>query len=185
MNRFIGGLALALILPACSQETAAPAESEAEAVVGSDFSDARNESPAERQSDDAARPANDAADNDAAEEPSAFERSIPAAIRGKWRLTDGPAPTAARCDETADGNIGKVLLVRADGFSIFETGGRLEAVADRSPGMIRATYDTTYADEPTTGDITFRVDPVAKTLTMIDNDAPDEPFGTRVYKRCP
>ena len=177
----------ALALAACSQDASAPVETEVQAdtVAEAETTGEGDRSLGDPAGDSVTRPAAGTRDGEDVEEPSAFEQSIPQAIRGKWRETDGPAPTAAQCDGTADGNIGKVLEVRADGFSIFETGGRLLAVADRSAGMIRATYDTTYADEQTRGDITFRVDPVAKTLTMIDNDAPNAPYGTRIYKRCP
>ncbi len=48
------------------------------------------------------------------------EASFPVALRGAWRETSGGAPTAAQCEATATGNIGKVLVIRDTGFNIFE-----------------------------------------------------------------
>ena len=122
-------------------------------------------------------------DGDAPREPSAFARSFPQAIRGTWRETDGPAPTADQCDNTVSQNMGKVLTVREDGYSYFETGGRFISVSDRSDSRIRALFDTTYADEETRDELTFAVDPVARTLTVTSH----EPGSgrTTTYKRCP
>ena len=117
------------------------------------------------------------------EEPSAFAKTFPVAIRGTWRQTSGAKPTAAQCDGTRSPNMGKVLTVREDSYSYFETGGRFIAISDRAPGHIRAVFDTTYADEPTRDELEFRVDPVARTLTVENFDAGEE--GTTVYRRCP
>lgn len=118
-----------------------------------------------------------------AEEPSAFAQTFPTAIRGKWRETSGPAPTAAQCDGYDAENMGKVLTIREDSFSYFETGGRFISVSDRAPGHIRAVFDTTYADEPTRDELEFRVNPVAKTLTVRNFDAGEQE--TVTYRRCP
>ncbi len=118
-----------------------------------------------------------------AEEPSAFASTFPEAIRGTWRETDGPAPTATLCDNTAAANMGKVLNVREDSYSYFENGGRFITVSERSPGSVRAVFDTTYADTPTQDELTFSVDPVAKTLTVTNHD--DGERGRTVFKRCP
>ena len=117
------------------------------------------------------------------EEPSAFAKSFPTAIRGKWRETSGAKPTAKQCDGYETQNMGKVLTVRADRYSFFETGGSFIAVSDRGPDHIRAVFDTTYADEPTRDELEFRVDPVARTLTVENFDAGEE--GKTVYRRCP
>ncbi|MCR2832830.1 hypothetical protein [Parerythrobacter lacustris] len=109
--------------------------------------------------------------------------TFPNAMRGKWRETDGPAPTAAQCDGTAGGNIGKVMEVREKRFSIFETGGTMLDVSQREDGLIRAQFDTTYADTPTRDELTFSVDPVALTLTVTNHDAGEQ--RTTAYKRCP
>lgn len=117
------------------------------------------------------------------EEPSAFAQTFPAALRGTWRVTDGPAPTNAQCDNTVGENMGKVLTVGADSYSFFETGGRFLEVSDRSEGMIRARFDTTYADEATSAELIFAVDPVARTLTVSEPGAGAQV--TKTYKRCP
>ena len=75
------------------------------------------------------------------------------------------------------------MTVRADSYSFFETGGRFISVSDRAPSHIRALFDTTYADEPTRDELEFRVDPVARTLTVENFDAGEE--GKTVYRRCP
>ena len=122
-------------------------------------------------------------DGGEAEEPSAFAQTFPVAIRGKWRATDGDAVTREECDGYESANIGKVLTVREDSYSFFETGGRFISVSAREPGRIRALFDTTYADEPTRDELEFRVDPVAKTLTVENFDAGER--GTVTYRRCP
>lgn len=122
-------------------------------------------------------------DAETVEEPSAFAQTFPAAIRGKWRSVEDGKVTAARCDNTVSSNMGKVLTVRADSYSYFESGGRFISVGDREPGRIRAVFDTTYADEPTRDELAFRVDPVAKTLTVENFDTGER--GTVTYRRCP
>ena len=126
-------------------------------------------------------PASDAGSE--AEEPSAFAKPFPVAIRGKWRATDGAAVTKAQCDGYQQDNMGRVLTVREDGYSYFETGGRFISVSEREPGSIRAVFDTTYADEPTRDELEFRVDPVAKTLTVRNFDTGER--STTTYRRCP
>ena len=126
-------------------------------------------------------PASD--DGSEAEEPSAFAKTFPVAIRGKWRETDGAAVTRAQCDGYQQENMGKVLTVREDGYSYFETGGRFISVSEREPGSLRAVFDTTYADEPTRDELEFSVDPVAKTLTVRNFDTDERSI--RTYRRCP
>ena len=114
--------------------------------------------------------------------PVSNDRTFPVALRGKWRLTDGPAPTAAQCEGATGDNIGKVLEIDETRFSVFENGGKFTEVKQRGAGMVRAIFDTTYADTPTSADLTFAVDPESRTLTVTDNEGRDE---ARVYKRCP
>ena len=129
-------------------------------------------------------PAEDAdEDGDRVEEPSAFAQTFPVAIRGKWRATEGDAVTPEECDGYEQENMGKVLTVREDRFSYFETGGRFISVSDREPGRIRALFDTTYADEETRDELEFRVDTVAKTLTVRNFDTGERSATT--YRRCP
>ncbi len=123
-----------------------------------------------------------------------MEKSIPLAVRGKWREIIAPVAgasgrdvqnvTAAQCVNSDSKNMGKILNIRADGFSFFEQGGRLLTVQERSASRIRATYDTTYADTPTRGDYVFDVQDGGKTLVMReygDNARPGPIF----YKKCP
>ena len=123
--------------------------------------------------------------DEAAEEGSqdALPKSFPTALRGKWRETEGAAVTKAQCDGYQQDNMGKVLTVRADGYSYFETGGRFIEVKLREPGRIRAVFDTTYADEPTRDELEFSVDPVARTLTVRNFDTGER--STTMYRRCP
>lgn len=113
----------------------------------------------------------------------AAEASFPLALRGKWREAEGPAPTAAQCDGNANPNMGKVMEVGDTRFSIFENGGTIIEVRSRHDGELRAVFDTTYADTPTSADLTFAVDPVARTLTVKDNGPGSHP--AIIYKRCP
>lgn len=108
--------------------------------------------------------------------------SFPVAIRGEWRETDGPAPTSAQCDRGDYGNAGRVLTVEAQRFSYFEEGGRLLEVKERSAGHLRAIFDTSYA-EPRQDDLAFDVDPVARTLTVIEVARGSS--SRRVFRRCP
>jgi len=110
-------------------------------------------------------------------------KSFPTAIRGTWRESDGASLTKAQCDNTVADNMGKVLIVQADGYSLFETGGRFIAVKAREPGRIRAVFDTTYADKPTREELEFTVDPVERTLTVRNFDTDDR--ATTTYRRCP
>ena len=182
-------VALTLSLGACADANDSDASGPAQRATSADPVEAgANEGPMPGASTTtpvptpATAPAEPAPDAIGSENRDVLEKSIPVALRGKWRETSGAAPTAAQCQGSSDGNIGKVLEVRDTGFSIFENGGRLMDVASRSPGSIRATYDTTYADTPTQADITMRVDPVARTLTMMTHgDGGD----SRIYKRCP
>ena len=183
MRHLIALAVSATMLAACSQEQAAPVETGTDGDMPADAvqTPAADGSPADPAPD--AATGSDVPEADEVEEPSAFAQTFPQAIRGKWRETDGNAPTATECNATADGNIGKVLEIREDGWSIFENGGRFIWVTDRSEGRIRAVFDTTYADTPTQADIAFAVDPVAKTLTMrYFAPAGNE---TITYRRCP
>jgi len=117
------------------------------------------------------------------EEPSALAQSFPTAIRGTWRATGGAAVTRAQCDGYLPDNMGKVLTIREDSYSYFEQGGRLISVSQREPGLIRAVFDTTYADTPTRDELEFRVDPVEKALTVRNFDTGER--ATTMYRRCP
>lgn len=122
-------------------------------------------------------------DDDGPTAQNAPPRSFPAAIRGKWReKEDGPA-TSAQCDGFLRDNIGKVLTIRDDSFTFFETGGRFVNVSEREPGRIRALFNTSFGDDPTQDELEFNVDTGSKTLIVRNFDT-DEHF-TRTYRRCP
>ena len=172
------------MLAACAQDAVAPVETEMRADAPDDAAQttAADRSLADAAPDGPTRAPTPEIEDDIVE-PSAWAQTFPQAIRGKWRASDGDAPTAAECDGTADGNIGKVLEIGEDYFAIFEEGGRFLSIADRAPGRIRAVFDTTYGDTPSEADIEFSVDPVAKTLTMrYFAPAGNE---TITYRRCP
>ena len=115
--------------------------------------------------------------------PTGLAKSFPTALRGKWRSVEDGEVTAERCDGYDPDNMGKVLTIRSDSYSFFEEGGRFVRVTSRNAGSIRAEFDTTYADTPTRDELEFRVDPVARTLTVENFDAGEK--GTTVYRRCP
>lgn len=95
-----------------------------------------------------------------------LELSIPQAIRGRWRESEGDSVTATQCAPANYEDAIRTLDIRADGFTQFETGGRLISVAERGPTCIRATFDTTYADEPTQGEYVFDVRDGGQTLIV-------------------
>ena len=81
-----------------------------------------------------------------------FARTMPESLRGDWHKDDlGRAPTAEDCDPRLRGTIDwdRLITVREGGYSYFETGGRIMEVHNRTDTMIDATFDTTYADTPT------------------------------------
>ena len=113
-----------------------------------------------------------------------YPLTFPEALRGTWRRTgDGPV-TAELCDGYEPSNMGKVMTVREDGYSYFETGGRFIEVRDRSDNAVDAKFDTTYADEPTSAEIRFDLRDGGKTLRLspYDGSASMEP---EYYERCP
>ena len=108
--------------------------------------------------------------------------TIPEAVRGVWRESEAASVTAAECDDTnSSENMGKVLNIRADGFSNFETGGRLLEVFESDASRIDARYDTTYADTPTEERITFDAQDDGNVLIVRDESRP----GPVRYVRCP
>ena len=113
-------------------------------------------------------------------------RTMPERLRRSWREDDlGRAPTPADCDQTArtNRNFGRVLTIREDGYSLFEQGGRIIEVDRRSETMIAGTFDTTYADMPTTARtaITFRND---GSLLFVTDEGGDDRI-VRRYLPCP
>ena len=80
--------------------------------------------------------------------------------------------------------MGKILTIRANGFSRFEDGGRLIRVQERDSSRIRATFDTTYADTPTQGEFVFDAQDNGQTLIERQYGDGAQP-GVLRYRRCP
>jgi hypothetical protein len=113
-----------------------------------------------------------------------YPKTFPEALRGKWRRTGDGEVDAALCDGYQSANVGKVLTVREDGYSFFETGGRFIEVRDRSGGSIDARFDTTYADEPTSEEIRFDLRDNGETLRLSRYEGSTS-FEPEYYTRCP
>ncbi|MBX7496944.1 hypothetical protein K3172_13865 [Qipengyuania sp. 6B39] len=112
--------------------------------------------------------------------------TMPAALHGAWRQDDlGRPPTAEDCNQTSstNRNFGKVLTVRETGYSNFETGGRIMEVHARTDDMIDATFDTTYADTPTSERRDFALQ--ADGTLAVNADDGDGAMNVTQYRRCP
>ncbi len=115
-----------------------------------------------------------------------FEESMPQALRGSWRKDDlGRAPETADCDiyRPANQSRDRVVTVREGGYSHFETGGRIMEVHNRTDEMIDATFDTTYADTPTSARKDFALQPDG--TMAVNNDDGDGRMDVSTYRRCP
>lgn len=122
-------------------------------------------------------------DDDLPEGQNARRRSIPVAIRGKWRETEDTPASSTQCDGFLPDNMGKVLTIRDDSYTFFEPGGRLVSVSEREPGRIRALFNTKFGGDPGQDELEFSIDPESETLTVHNFDT-DEHF-MRTYRRCP
>lgn len=112
-----------------------------------------------------------------------LERSIPTSMHGNWRESADDRVTAADCNLQNYENATRTLTIRADNFTQFETGGRLLNVTERSNVRIRATFDTTYADEPTQGDYVFELRDGGETLIV--EEVAEGGRGPVRHRRCP
>lgn len=113
--------------------------------------------------------------------PPSTSGTIPAALRGTWRESEAGSVTAAECDDINDAsNMGRVLEIRADGFSNFEEGGRLLAVYSSDDTSVDALFDTSYA-EPRQDRFTFEAQNGGNVLVVTSADLP----GPVRYVRCP
>lgn len=112
--------------------------------------------------------------------------TMPQAIGGRWREDDlGRDPNGQDCDQTSQSqrNFGKVLSINARGYSAFEDGGRIIEVHNRTDNMIDATFDTTYADKPTSARKDFALQ--SNGSLAVSNDDGDGRLDMREYLRCP
>jgi hypothetical protein len=97
----------------------------------------------------------------------ALPSSFPESLQGVWGEITGGSPTSDECryDVNSFDNFGKVLTIRADGFDLFELGGRPLEVHERGENRFVATFDTTYGDTPTQDRLAFSVDGGVLTLS--------------------
>ena len=115
-----------------------------------------------------------------------FERTMPVRLRGDWHSGDrGRAPTSVDCDPRLRGTIhwDRIITVNEGGYSYFETGGRIMEGHNRTGTFIDATFDTTYADEPTQARKDFALQNDG-TMAVNDDDG-DGRLSVRTYIRCP
>lgn len=111
--------------------------------------------------------------------PDQPEQSIPRAVQGTWRISDGDTVTAEQC--ATNSNFGQVLTVRADGYNFFEAGGVLIEVIERDESRIDAMFETT-AGGPNTRVERITLDAQDAGNVLILNDA--QPGVIRLV-RCP
>ncbi len=112
--------------------------------------------------------------------------TMPSAMIGDWHINAlDRAPTAQDCDDRLRGTVeyDRLITVRDGGYSYFETGGRIETVHRRTDSMIDATFDTTYADTPTSERRDFALQDNG-TLAINIDDGDGTPEVTE-YVRCP
>ncbi|MGB3723002.1 MAG: hypothetical protein WA979_09315 [Pacificimonas sp.] len=111
---------------------------------------------------------------------------IPGSVQGTWRevALDAENVASAECEPSKTANFGKIWTIRADGFTRFETGGRLIEVHERDASRMDATYDTTYADTPTTDRYIFDAKDDGRTLILRETGADARPGPIRML-RCP
>ncbi len=167
MRNLISVLALSVAVAGCSPDPAASTDPSAE--IAAPVAET-NVGPQARIS--------------AEDETQTFPKTMPAALHGVWRQDDlGGAPTAEDCNQTSasNKNFGKVMTVRADGYSLFEDGGRIIETHNRTDETIDATFDTTYADTPTKARRNFVMQP-AGTLVVTDLGGTSP---TVEYRPCP
>ena len=111
---------------------------------------------------------------------------MPKRLRGVWHKDDlDRAPTKKDCDPSLRGTIDwdRLITVRKDGYGYFETGGRIMTVHRVSDTMIDATFDTTYADTPTSARKDFALQ---QDGTMaVNHDDGDGQLDVTQYRRCP
>ena len=115
-----------------------------------------------------------------------FAQTMPARLRGDWHKDDlGRAPTAKDCDPRLRGTIDwdRLITVGDGGYSYFETGGRILEVHNRTDTMIDATFDTTYADTPTSERRDFALQPDG--TMAVNKDDGDGVMDVTQYIRCP
>lgn len=112
--------------------------------------------------------------------------TIPQAVRGEWREDDlGRAPTTEDCNQTSQSNrnFGKVLTVRADGYSLFEESGEITEVHNRTDTMIDATFDVTVGPGTSQARKDIALQPGGS--LAVNHDDGDGRLDVVQYRRCP
>ncbi|MDG6077898.1 hypothetical protein E3U23_01625 [Erythrobacter litoralis] len=113
-------------------------------------------------------------------------KTMPSRLRGDWHKDDlGRAPGAEDCDPRLRGTIDwdRLITVDENGYSYFETGGRIMEVHNRTDTLIDATFDTTYADTPTQARLDFALQ--SNDTMAVNEDDGDGQMSTKQYIRCP
>ncbi|MBX7513519.1 hypothetical protein K3179_03050 [Qipengyuania sp. GH38] len=111
---------------------------------------------------------------------------MPQEMRGIWHKDIlGRAPNAEECDPRLRGTIDwdRLITVRDSGYVYFEMSGRIMEVHDRTDTMIDATFDTTYADTPTSERRDFALQ--GDGTLAINLDDGDGTMQVVQYRRCP
>lgn len=114
------------------------------------------------------------------------DSTMPLAVRGQWRQNDlGRVPTSEDCNQSSQSNrnFGKVLTINVRGYSFFEDGGRIIEVHSKTDAMIDATFDTTYADTPTSARKDFALQ--SDGSLAVNNDDGDGRLDVIEFLRCP
>ena len=172
---------LLLMLAACSapadnDDAPAPPEPSAETGATDDAaSDAVDSDVADSSG------SNGSQDVDERSEERAAPGTMPLAMRGTFARAEvgDPDPTGRACNPAYA--FDKVITIREDGYSLFETGGRITEVEVQSRNSIYADFDTTYADTPTSSRERFAVSDEGRTLRR---SIVGENGETIRYRRC-
>ena len=169
--------ALALVLAACG---------------GSNDGGPSSAEPAETVSETPIPVEPDGGIGDGAAPPSAstsgtLPQTMPEAMRGDWHKNVlGRAPTSEECDPRLRGTVDwdRLITVRENGYGYFELGGRIIEVHNRSASTIDATFDTTYADTPTSERRNFALNRDDTLIINLDDNG-DGVVEVAEYLRCP
>ncbi|WP_100260473.1 hypothetical protein [Qipengyuania seohaensis] len=119
-------------------------------------------------------------------EPATFAMTMPQEMRGIWHKDIlGRAPDTEECDPRLRGTIDwdRLITVRDSGYVYFEMSGRIMEVHNRTDTMIDATFDTTYADTPTSERRDFALQNDGTLAINLDDG--DGAMQVVQYRRCP
>ncbi len=165
-------------------------------TVGCDESESKNAKPTEVSSAETAPAKPMTAEPPKETSAKRLEKNHPEAMRGTWRRVSDEEEAQAlendqellveRCLRTATPNFGRVVEIREDGFTVFEEGGRLLEVHERSEDSLRATYDTTYADTPAQAQYVFVLkNDGSRLVSTLKEGSGSMGSGDTLHVRCP